>query len=126
MKEAQALRMVREMRSLLKNLEQLDDELIAVAALTERAEYLEGVVHDLQVQESDLTAHGTMLDTKLVARRREVGAEIGGLEAKLATTRNRLEGDLATAQREHNARIKAMQNNEAKLAAELAAQEGQS
>ncbi len=47
MKEAAALKMVREMRGLLKNLETLDDELIAVAALTERAEYLGGVVHEL-------------------------------------------------------------------------------
>ncbi|MEE9290114.1 MAG: hypothetical protein V3U99_03795, partial [Alphaproteobacteria bacterium] len=58
------------------------------------------------------------------SRRQEVGSEIGGLEAKLATARNRLEGDLATAQREHNARINAMKNNEGRLADELAAKEG--
>ena len=43
------------------------------------------------------------------------------MEAKLATTRNRLEGDLATARREHNAAIAAMKHNEAKLKSELAA-----
>ncbi len=124
MKEAQALKMVREMRSLLKNLGTLDAELINVASLTERAEYLGGVVHELEVQERDMTAAVQILETKLVSRRQEVGSEIGGLEAKLATERNRLEGDMATAQREHNARINAMKNNEAKMADELAAKEG--
>ena len=124
MKEAAALKMVREMRGLLKNLETLDDELIAVAALTERAEFLGGVVHELQVQERDLTAAVTILETKLVMRRQEVGSEIGGLEAKLATTRNKLEGDIAVARREHGAAIKAMQDNAAKLKAELEAKEG--
>ena len=124
MKEAAALRMIRQMRSLLKNLEQLDDELVNVAALTERAEYLDGVVHELTVQERDMTAAVTILESKLVTRRREVGAEIGGLEAKRATARNRLEGDIAVARREYNAQIKAMQDNAVKLKAELEAQEG--
>ncbi len=123
MKEALALKMVGEMRSLLKNVETLDVELVHVAQLTERGEWLEKQVHELEVQERDLTVAVQILETKLTTRRQAVGSEIGGLEAKLATARNRLEGDLATAQREHNARIKAMKHNEAKLAAELAATE---
>ena len=41
----------------------------------------------------------------------------------MAAARNRLEGDLTTAQREHNAAIKAMERNEAKLKKELEAKE---
>ena len=125
MKEAEALRLVRELKSVLQGVERLEEQLVAVALLTERRAYLESEVHGLSVRHRDLETAVTLAEATLEQRRQEIGSEIGDLEAKAAKERNRLGGDMATALREHGARLKAMEHNEAKAKAELGAKEGE-
>ena len=121
MNESQALKFFAGLNSVLAAVKPLESEIKEVFALMAQKADLERDVCTLEVRERDSRASLAGLEKTLTERRAAVAGELAALTSKLAVQGAGLKRELATAIREHEARIRAMRTNEAKVAAEAGA-----
>ncbi len=119
MKPYEALRVVRAAMQTYKALELMEDAL-KVAEVAERdRRRLEKDISDLETRARDLAVQVANEERDLVQRRNAVEQETAELTQAVKEERDRLQRGRNQAQREHDARIKAMKDNEAKVAEEF-------
>lgn len=110
MNHKEALKFVGGIKATFKDLDRLEQDLVAAAALAAQKAELEEGVATLEIQQRDLENALTTMEQRREKRRREVAAEIADLDEALAHQRSRIESELASSKRDHDSRMRVMKN----------------